>query len=135
MARSADEVAQAWVDGLSGAGSKIAAGVDSVTTSPGQAAARQKAVWLQQVQASQDKWASAVSKVTTADWQASMKDKGIPRMASGAAASRAKMASFLGRLLPYVASGRSNLPARGTFEQNKQRASAWMDYMHRFSNR
>lgn len=131
--RTADQVAQAWVNGLSSAGDKIKAGVDGVTTAPGQAAARQKAVYLASVQANADKWARNVAAVGIQDWKNAMETKGIPRIASGAAASQAKFQTFMTKLLPYIQSSRGALPARGTFEQNKARASAWMDAMHKFS--
>lgn len=133
MAGTPDQIAQRWAAGLAGAGDKIRSGVEAVTVSPGQAAARQKNVYLANVQASADKWARNTGAVTLADWKQSMTEKGISRIGAGATASQPKFANFMGKLLPYVASGRQSLPARGTFEQNKARASAWIDYMHKFS--
>lgn len=70
-----------WAQALAGASDRIQAGVQSVTTSPGAAAARQKAVYVAQVQAKADKWAANVGKVSTADWQQAVIQKGIPRIA------------------------------------------------------
>ena len=132
MITDAAAVAQRWVNGLSGAGDKIKAGVDAVTVAPGQAAARQANVWLQNTQASQAKYARNVAAVSLADWRTAVETKGIPRIAAGAQASQAKFAGFMTKFLPYVAAGRGSLPARGTYEQNKTRAAAMMDYLHKF---
>jgi cytochrome c5 len=62
-----------------------------------------------------------------------MKSKGIPRIAGGAQAAEPKFAQFMGKLLPYINSGRGSLPARGTFDQNVARMTAWVQYMHKFA--
>ncbi len=113
-----------WAQKLGGSTAKITAGVQAVSVAPGQAAARQKAVWLQNVTAAVDKFASHVAAVPLADWQAAMINKGIPRIGAGAAASQAKMASFLTQFLPYVDSVKRNLPARGNLDQNIARMVA-----------
>lgn len=132
MSVSPDQAAADWVAGLSNKTAKIQSSVNAVTTAPGQAAARQKAAYVQGVQAKADTWARNVAAVTLQEWQAAMVNKGIPRIATGAAAAQQKMAQFFGVVLPYIDAGKSRLPARGTFEQNKARANAWMDYMHAF---
>lgn len=132
MAKDPAAVAAAWVAGLSGAGQKITDGVNAVTVAPGQAAARQKTVWQQNTTASADKWARNTSAVSITDWRQAVIEKGVPRIGAGAAASQAKFAAFMGKLLPYVAQVKSSLPPRGTYEQNKQRALANMDAMHKF---
>jgi hypothetical protein len=134
MAVSPEQAAADWVAGLSAKTAKIQASVQAVTVAPGQLAARQKTAYQQGVAANVDKWARNVGQVSLSDWQQAFITKGVPRIAPGAQAAQAKFAGFMGRLLPYVERGRSNLPARGTFEQNVQRATAWMQYMHGFSN-
>lgn len=134
MAVSPEQAAADWVAGLSAKTAKIQANAQAVTVAPGQAAARQKTAYQQGVAANVDKWARNVAAVSLAEWQQAFVQKGIPRIASGAQASQAKFASFMGRLLPYVERGKGNLPARGTFDQNVQRAVQWMQYMHGFSN-
>lgn len=132
MAVSADQAAQDWVNGLSAKTAKIKANVEAVTVAPGQAAARQKAAYVAGVTSRADHWAQRVGAVTREEWITAMVTKGIPRIASGASAAKDKMAAFFQVMLPYVERGRSSLPARGTYEQNKTRAMAWMDYMHAF---
>jgi hypothetical protein len=127
-----DQAAAKWAQNLSAAGPSIQAGVEAVKVSPGQAAARQKAVYLQNVQAAADKWASRVAQVTTADWQQAMVSKAIPRIGTGATAAQPKMSQFLNQLFPHIDRGLATLPARGNLQQNKQRVLAWIDHMAQF---
>lgn len=130
-----DQAAQAWAQHLAGAGERIRQGVQSVTTSPGQAAARQKQVWAQNVQASQDKWAARVASVSTADWQQAVIDKGIPRIAAGAQAAEPKMAAFMGQVLPYIDQVKGTLPPRGNLDANINRMTQFVRGMSKFQRR
>lgn len=129
------EAAQAWAQRLAGSTERITRGVQNVTTAPGQAAARQKAVWAQNVAASQDKWASRVAAVSLPDWQQAMVQKGVQRVAGGATAAQPKMEAFMGQLLPYIQSGLGSLPARGNLDQNIGRMTAWARHMANFQRR
>ena len=132
---TADQAAQAWAQRLAGSTERITQGVQSVTTAPGQAAARQKAVWSQNVQASQDKWASRVAGVSLPDWQQSMVQKGIPRIAQGATAAQPKMAEFMAQLLPHIQSQVSALPPRGNIDANINRMTQFVRGMAKFQRR
>lgn len=132
---SPDQIAQDWAARLAASGDKITRGVQGVTTAPGQAAARQKAVYVQNVQSAADKWAQRVSSVSTGDWQQATIAKGIPRIASGATAAQPKFAQFMGQLLPHIEAGRSSLPARGNLEQNIARMGAFTRHMAGFKRR
>jgi hypothetical protein len=127
-----DQAAAKWSTNLSAAGPSIQAGVEAVKVSPGQAAARQKALYLQNVQAAGDKWAARVASVSTQEWQQAMVSKAIPRIGTGAQAAQPKMAQFLGQLFPHIDRGLASLPARGNLQQNKQRVLAWIDHMASF---
>jgi hypothetical protein len=129
-ALTADQIAQDWANKLGGAQDKMKAGAMAVPIAPGQAAAQQKAVWAQNVVASQDKWARNVAAITKESWVNDYVVKGLPRVATGATAAIPKFTQFLNKLLPVIATGRAQLPARGSYSQNKARANAWMDYMH-----
>lgn len=126
MATTPDAAAAAWASRLAASTQKITDGVNSVTIAPGQAAARQADVWLQNTQAAQAKWKARVAAVPLSEWQSMMTQKGIPRIAAGATAAQPKFQSFMVQFLPYVAAGRNALPARGTLDQNIQRAVAMM---------
>ena len=132
MAKDPATVAQRWAQNLGAAGAKVTEGVQGVNTAPGAAAARQVNVWQQNTAASAQKYARNVAAVSLYSWQQATIDKGIPRLASGAAAAQPKMAQFLGKLLPYVESAKNGLPARGSYEQNKARLVAFLDKMHQF---
>ena len=132
--QTADQIANNWSTRLGASTEKMKNGISAVKTAPGQAAARQKSVWAQNVANSQDKWASRVASVSLNDWQGAMINKGLPRVASGAQAAQGKMANFMTKLLPFEQSLVSNLPARGTLEQNIQRAESVMRGMSKFKN-
>jgi hypothetical protein len=134
MAKDPTAVAQKWAQNLAASTQAITDGVNAVTTAPGQAAARQKAVYINNVTASANKWATNVAAVPLSDWQASMINKGVPRVASGAQAAQPKMQAFMSKLLPYVASGVNSLPPRGDINANIARMTQWVQYMAKFSN-
>lgn len=129
-----EEIAQRWSSRLAGATDVIQRGVQAVTVSPGQAAARQKDAYVQGVQASSAKWASRVASVSTSDWQQAVISKGLPRVASGATAAQPKMAAFMSRVLPHIESARAGLPPRGNLEANIQRSAAFARKMAEFRN-
>ena len=127
-----DQVAQEWAQRLAGATSKIQAGVQAVSTAPGQLAARNKAGYVQGVTAAQDKWAARTASVPLATWQQDMITKGLPRISGGATAAQPKMAAFMGQLLPFIQAGQGRLPQRGGLDQNIARSAAWIRYMATF---
>lgn len=122
-------IATRWQAGLAGATQKITDGVNAVTVAPGQAAARQQNAYLAGVQNNVQKWARNVAAVSLSDWQSAMTNKGIARIASGATTAEPKFAAFMGKLLSAEKTLYGQLPARGTTDQNIQRAVAWMQGM------
>lgn len=132
MASDPNSIAQRWAQQLGASTQKITEGVQSVTVAPGQAAARQKGAWVQNTTSAADKWARNTAAVPLADWQAAMINKGAPRIASGAQASQAKFASFMGELLPHIDRVKSGLPARGNLDQNITRMTAFVRGMATF---
>lgn len=127
------EAADQWASRMAGATEKWAAGVDSVTVSPGQAAARQADAWANNTVAAKSKWATNVAKVSLQDWKTAMKDKGGQRIGPGAQAAKGKFADFMTQLLPHVDRVKGTLPARGSFDQNLNRMLAFSRGMHEFS--
>ena len=127
-------VAARWSQNLGAATHKITDGVNAVQVPPGQAAARQSALWASQVAAAQQKWAARTAAVSLQSWQQATITKGVPRVATGATAAEPKMQAFMTKLLPYIATQRSQLPARGNLQQNIARATAWIQAMAKFQN-
>ena len=132
MAKDPSSVATRWAQNLGAAGAKVTDGVNAVTTAPGAQAAAQVAVWAARTQAAQAKFARNVASVSLNAWQQAVINKGIPRLASGAASAEPRFQQFMTKLLPYVASGRASLPKRGDINANKARMNAWVDYMAKF---
>ena len=129
-AQSPDQIAANWASRLGASTDKMQAGAQAVTVAPGVAAARQKAVWAANVAAAQNKWAANTSAVSLSSWQNDYVTKGLPRVGTGAQAAVPKMTSFFTKLIPAINTAKASLPARGTYDQNKARAAAWMDKMH-----
>lgn len=126
MASDPTTASNSWLAGMQGAASKITAGVNAVTVAPGQAAARQATVWAQNTAASQQKYAKNVSAVSLSEWQQATINKGVSRVASGAAASQDKYTAAMTQILPQISSIVQSLPPRGTTDQNIQRAVTYM---------
>lgn len=134
MAKDPAAVAALWAQRLSASTQQITDGINAVSVAPGQAAARQKQVWVNNTAQAANKWAANTAAVTLSDWQNAAITKGVPRIATGATAAQPKMAQFMGKLLPYVASGVGQLPARGDLNANIARMVAWTNYMSKFSS-
>jgi hypothetical protein len=122
-------LAQAWATNMAGAQARMQAGAQAVTTPPGQAAAAQQAAYLAGVQASVNLWAQKVAAVSTAEWQQAYITKGLPRVATGAAAAQGKFATVLGKILATEANIVQGLPARGGLENNIARSAAFQRAM------
>lgn len=118
------QYAKNWSRGMSGSADKLRAGVNAVTESPTHKAAlaidRQVAGVVRAAQ--EGRTQRALEKVTTEDWKRAMNEKGIPRIAQGAAGAENKVAAFAAEFLPFVASGVASLPPRGDLETNIQRS-------------
>ncbi len=133
------DAAQAWVNGLSAAGTKMQRGVDNLTVSPTESAAKAQTKMVTNLTAAVNsgKWASGLRAVTLDQWRTAYKTKGIPRIASGAQASQDKMANFMSQLLPYqdaALQAISTLPNNNTAD-SKNRMNAWFDKMVAFKKK
>lgn len=124
------DAAQAWVNGMQGAGAKYTAGVQSVKVAPGQLAASRADLWATQVANAKSKFAANVAKVSLAQWQEAAANKGAQRLGSGATAAQPKFAAFMSNFIPKLSTIVAGLPQRGTYEQNKQRFLAYADALH-----
>lgn len=130
---SASDVAAKWAQNTGAATAAYTAGVQAVTVSPGQAAARQAALWARNVAAAQQKFAANSSKVTLADWQAAAAGKGAQRLAGGVQAAQGKYEQQMGKLLPHIAATVASLPARGDLEANITRMTSFVRKMSTYN--
>lgn len=121
---TAQQYADRWEKGLRNSAQKIEESIQSVTESPGQAAAKQKALWLQNIQASADKWATNVAAVTLDAWKQAAITKGIPNLQTAIPLAKGKVESTGGKVISAMNSALANLPPRGTtLEANLNRVA------------
>lgn len=136
MQTDATVVAQRWAQNLGGSTDKVKAGIMAVQQSPTEKAAAQQNAYVQGVQAaaSSGKWQRGLQRVTLAQWQQAAISKGLMRIGAGAQAALPKMQSFLSQWLPYMQQAQQRLAStpRGSYEQNKQRMIAQIDFAHGF---
>lgn len=131
------EAAEKWSRNLGGATQDIQRGIERVTEAPGPKAARAANLYVRGVQNNVDKFQRNVAAVDLGTWQRAAIEKGIPRIADGAAKSQDKMAQFMGDLLPHVDAGKAKIAGmpKGSLADSKNRASAWIDHMAGFRRR
>ena len=129
--RTADQAATAWEQSSTKAQTNWAAGVDGYQGDWAAATTRQEGALLQNVtQAIQNgTWRNGVNRVGTNGWKTATKASTANfanGFTKGAAAQRAAIAKILAAEANIVASA----PPRGTYEQNKARATYVMDQLH-----
>lgn len=119
-----------WLQNLSAASARMAAGADRVTEAPGMKAARAADKWLARVTASKDKFARNAGRVTLEEWKNAYKTVGVPRVAQGAQMKQHKMQDFLTDYLAYLARGAATIDAMPsvTLEDGIARATAQIRY-------
>jgi len=139
MAKSPQQIAQKWQRNLAQSTESIRAGVQSVTVSPTEKAAAAADRYMAGVQraVAENKFQMGLQRVTLEEWKRSMIDKGIARVASGAAAAEGKMQDFMAEFLPHLEAGQRQLESmpRGDLETNLNRALVMMRHNARFVRR
>ena len=128
--------AEKWRRRLQGATQDIAAGIQRVTENPAQKAIAQQALLVQKFnQSVQDgKWANSLNRVTLNDWKQAAINKGVPRIAQGAADGESKYQSFAAQFYPYVEGVQQEIAGmpKGTLEDSIQRATTAIRRMAEF---
>lgn len=132
--KSADQVAQKWAQNLTNSVQNIKTGVQSVTQSPMEAAAAQATAYAQGVQQAinSGKWQAGLRRTSLAQWQQAVINKGLARIADGAAQGKAKVQQVMTQLMPHIAAGVQSLPPRGSKQQNQQRMLQFSEHMSQF---
>ena len=133
---SAQEASEYWASGMANAGARINAGIDRVTTAPGQKAAQKKDKYLAGVNSSVDLWARRVASVDLGSWQASAK-RGVSRIAEGASAKKDKYANNVAPVFAHMDSVLSVVDQMpdNTVEQRIQKSGEFQRRMAQFKTR
>lgn len=126
-----DQAGTNWVAGMTNAGPKIQAGIQRVTTAPGQKAAQAKDKWLAGVTGAADRFARNVGAVSLADWQAAV-EAAVANVGAGASRKQAKYVAKITPVFQTLAGVVARIDAMPstTYEQRKARAIYLMDQMH-----
>lgn len=127
---TAASAAERWSSNFAGAGTRYTAGIQAVTTAPGQLAAAQKNLYVQKVQESSGVWAAKVAAVDLQTWKNAATTVGAQRLATGATKGAPKMQAFMSNFLPQLSTIVGGLGPRGTFEQNLQRFTSYATALH-----
>jgi len=139
VAKNAQEIAKKWQRNLAGSTESIRQGIQAVAVSPTEKAAQQADAYLLGVQQSvaDGKFQSGLRRVSLDDWKRAALEKGVPRIASGAAAAQSDVADFLTEFLPHVERGQQILESmpRGDLQQNIARAVAMIEHNSKFRRR
>ena len=122
-----------------GAVAQMRAGIERVTTAPGQAAARKADKMLANVTeaVTSGKWAARVGAVSLEEWKRKALEKGVGRVAAGVDAAKSDMAAFFSELFPFQESLQSRVQQMPdtTLEDSIQRSAEWIRGMAEFSRR
>lgn len=104
--KSPATVASKWQNRTKAAVNEMKAGVDAVTTAPGQQAAAAADVWQQRLQQAEtlDKFRRNVGAVSLQQWKDAMTSKGVQRVAAGVDAATPVFTQFMTDFLPHVQS-------------------------------
>lgn len=103
MARIDPQAAAAkWAARAAAAQGDYTAGVQSVSVSPGAAAAAKADKWLASVQQAKEKFKAGAARTSLSDWQQAAVQKGGPRYATGVQAAQPKMAAFTAEFFPFL---------------------------------
>lgn len=131
---SAAQVGEKWSRSMAGASENYKQGVMAVNESPTEKAAQAADRYVMGVQQSVDsgRFQARLRRITLQDWKSAAINKGAGRLATGAAQAKEKYTQSMGNLLPYIAQGVAQLPARGTLEQNLQRMMQMATYMAQY---
>jgi len=136
---SVQEFAAKWKKNLLAATETIKQGVQSVTVSPTEKAAKRKDAYVAGVQAAADsgKWEAGLRRVNLGQWQDAMIKKGVPNLNTGTQQAISKVEAFAAELLPYTARVKETIAQmpKGTDADSDARMLAAVQMMRQFRRR
>ena len=129
--KTAQQAAQAWADSAGRAAANYATGVQNYNGDWSGATTSQQAAmqtnWQQAV--SSGRWAAGVQNVGTAGWKSATQAK-TSNYTTGFQAGASRQQAAIQKIISAEQNIVNSLPPRGTYDQNKARATAVMDGLH-----
>jgi len=133
---TAEQFTEKWASRLKGSSTQMRQGVERLTVSPTEKAARAKDRWVAGITdaASNGKWERGLRAVSLDEWRSQYINKGIGRVAMGADGAKAKVEAFATQLLTHVDKGQADLDKlpNVTFEDRINRMVAFSRHMATF---
>lgn len=129
--KTAQQAQQAYRDSIGRATTNFGEGVNAYQGDWAGRTTAQQAVMLQNLTQAVNSgdWASGVQRVGTQGWKSRTQAK-LANYGVGLNAGASRFDSAIAKIIQAEANIVGSLPPRGTFEQNKQRATALMDALH-----
>jgi hypothetical protein len=127
--KSAAQAAANWAQSSGRAVQAYEQGVSGYNGDWAGATLRQQSVMQANWNAALPRWAAGVQATGTAGWKAKTQAKSA-NYSTGFTAGAADQAIAIGKIMASLANIVPGLPPRGTYEQNKSRATALMDALH-----
>ena len=124
---------------LKGSLQDIQKGVERITVSPTEQAAKKKDKMLQNIQeaVNSGKWERNLRKITLEDWRHKMVTKGLPRISTGIDGAADKVRDFASQLLPHIDAGKqivAQMPDL-TLDDSLNRMTSYVRHMAKFKKR
>lgn len=126
-------ISAAYVKGMQGAAGAYTAGVNAVTTAPGQLAAAQAGKWLSNLQASEGKWVSKMQNQSLPGWQSACTAK-ANRLGTGAAAAAPKLDKYYAATGNQIQALADQIRASKATTTGADRVQQWMNGMAQISS-
>lgn len=129
--KSAQQAAQNWQQSAGRAATAWTQGVTSYTGDWASATTSQQAALVSNWNAAVNNgsWAAGVQRTGTQGWKQATESKS-GNYTTGFQAGAAKQAAAIAKIVAAEQNIVGSLPPRGTYEQNKVRATTFMDNMH-----
>lgn len=129
--KTAQQAAQNWAASAGRAAADWATGVQNYSGDWAGATTRQQSVMQANLNnaINSGAWANGVNAVGTAGWKQRTVDK-QSNFSTGFTAGAARQAAAAQKIMSALQNIVPNLPARGTYEQNKIRSTTLMDALH-----